>query len=727
MKKVVQLKKSLVFQHDRKDCGPASLLTLVRWYGYQTSLEHLRVLSGTNDKGTSALGLQQAAQELGFEAEVFRASLSDLKKSDDFSILHVVKNNIQNHFILCLGRNNGRWLIADPAHGIEHYTDEQLQSIWPEGVLLSLKFSGKLNLKERDNHSFSSWFLPLLKVHKLKLTFILSLGLLHSILLFSTSVFTEKLVDELLPSQDKQVILTGIITWSVLLLISIVLSHVRNYGIAQFSRDFNTDLITGFFSKLLYLPKRFFDSKKTGDLITRMEDVEGIEETATKFIEDGILSLFTVIVSIVLLFIYDLELAVINLFLLPILFGVVLILRKKVMQKQRAMLISHALNNANYVDAITGIDTIKNQQLEMRFSKHALKFYQNFRKKVFESDKVNMNFGLVIQFFVFLTTILIISVSSIKVLSGTLEIGNMLAIISIASIASTNTTGLAFTYIDFEEAKIAFERMHELIDQKTEEGQTRYSFESTTHNMLSVHDLSFSFRGQSNVLSKISMDLEQGKITSLLGESGGGKTTLMNLISAMYTPNSGSIRYNNQSIFKDALNWRRSIGVVPQEIKVFNASFWENVSLESIGTDDVKSRKKVELLLKSNQLDFLVKSLPSGLDTILGEGGIQLSGGQKKVLGLIRAIYTEPMVLLLDEFSSSLDRKTLTIIKALLNRLKEEIPILQITHNVLIATKSNYIYIMENGTIKEQGTPSELMLSNNLYSDFFQENQVLAN
>ena len=506
-------------------------------------------------------------------------------------------------------------------------------------------------------------------------------------------------------------------TWSTLLLVSLVLSHIRNYGIAQFSRDFNTDLVKSFLSKLLYLPKRFFDSKKTGDLITRMEDVEGIEETATKWIEDGFLSLFTIIVSIILLFIYDLQLASINLFLLPILFSVVLILRKKVIQKQRAALISHALNNANYVDAITGIDTIKNQRLEMKFSRHALNFYQNFRKKVFESDKVNMNFGLAIQFLVFLTTILIISFSSVKVLSGSLEIGNMLAIISIASIASTNTTSLAFTYIDFEEAKIAFERMYELIDQKTEEGLSEYSFEPAVHNVLSISDLTFSFRGQTSLFSKISLDLEQGKIISLLGESGGGKTTLINLIGALYTPNSGSIRYNQQSIFKDPLNWRQSIGVVPQDIKVFNTSFWENVSLASIGTHDHEARRNVEQLIKSYELDFILKSLPFGLDTVLGEGGIPLSGGQKKLLGLIRALYTEPLVLLLDEVTSSLDRGNVLLIYALLDKLKLEIPILQITHNVLMASMSDYIYILQGGSIAAHGTPTELMLSKNLYSD----------
>lgn len=717
MKKEAQLKKSFVFQHDHKDCGPASLLTLVRWYGYQTSLEHLRAISGTHAKGTSALGLQQAAQELGFEADVFRASLSDLRKLEDFSILHVVKNNLQNHFILCLGQQDGSWLIADPEIGIQQLTDEQLQSIWYEGILISLKFSGKLNLKKRDNNSFSHWFIPLLKPHKRKLIFILSLGLINSILLFSTSVFTEKLVDELLPSQNRKLILAGVITWSTLLLISMILGHVRNYGIAQFSRDFNTDLIRGFFSKLLYLPKRFFDSKKTGDLMTRMEDVEGIEETATKWVEEGVLSIFTLFVSIILLFIYDVELALISVLLLPLLFAIVLILRKKAISKQREAVVSHALNNANYVDAITGIDTIKRQQLEVKFSKNALRLYRTFRKKVFASEKVNLNFGLVVQFFVFATTVLIISISSIKVLAGSLEIGNMLAIIAITSIASANTTGLAFTYLDFEEAKIAFERMHELINQKTEESTCKYSFEATSHNVISIHNLSFSFPGQQEMLSDISMELEQGKLVTLFGDSGSGKTTLLNLMSTLYRPHAGRILFNGHNVYKNALDWRSRIGVVPQEIKVFNASFWENINLEALGTPNRKGRAQVESLIKTHGLEDLFTGLPFGLDTVLGEGGVRLSGGQSKILGLLRAIFNQPLLLLLDELTSSLDHKNVVLIQKLIQALKTDIPILQITHSRMTASESDFLYLLEKGEIKYEGPPKTLFSKDNRFDE----------
>ncbi len=718
MDKETLLRKSLALQHDHKDCGSACLLTAIQWYGYQDSLEHLRTLTGTNTEGVTLLGLQQAANQIGFEAEAFRASIQDLSATNDLIILHVVKHNRFNHFVLCLGKQNEKWLIADPEDGVKKYSDDQLLNEWKEGVLLRLKYSAELNLPKYDAGVLKDWFLPLFTLHKKRLAQILSLGIIHSVLLFSTSVFTERLVDELLPTQNRRFILGGILLWSVFLLLSLGLSYMRNHAIALFSRDFNSDLVNRFFGKLLYLPKPFFDSKKTGDLVTRLEDVEGIEESATKWIEDGLIGLLVVLVALGLLFVYSVELALINIILLPMLFGVILMLRKKVNTSQREAMVSHALNNANYVDAITGVDTIKARQAELKFSKYAVKLYTAFRNKVFRAEKVNMNFDGVVGLLVLVITIAVVLVSSMKVLSGNMQMGNFLAIISISSIASINTTNLAFAFIDFEQAKISFDRMHDLVAQRTEGLNAEKPLLIRSKNVLSVENLSFSFPGQPPLLNDISLTLEEDKLVTLLGDSGGGKSTLINLISSLYTPDDGVINFNHQNVHESPLNWRRLIGVVPQETKVFNATFWENVSVKSIGEENEMAQARVEQLVEQHNLSLYIQSFHDGIGTVLGENGVRLSGGQKKILGLLRALYNHPKVLLLDEVSASLDRKNRILVGEILQQLKLQIPILQITHDPTIAVDSDYIYMLSDGKITVQGTPQVLMEGNSLFNDF---------
>lgn len=721
MDKEALLKKSLALQHDHKDCGSACLLTAIHWYGYQDSLEHLRTLTGTNTEGVTLLGLQQAANKIGFEAEAFRASLQDLSKTRDLIILHVIKHGQFNHFVLCLGRHNEKWLIADPEDGVKRYSDDQLLAEWKDGILLRLKYSNKLNLPKHSSSVLKDWFLPLFTTHRRRLIQILSLGIVHAVLLFSTSIFTERLVDELLPSNDKKLILGGILLWSVFLIVSLGLSYVRSHSIAVFSRDFNADLVNRFFGKLLYLPKQFFDSKKTGDLVTRLEDVEGIEESATKWVEDGLIGFLVILVALGLLFVYSVQLALINLLLLPLLFGVILLLRKKVNTSQREAMVSHAVNNANYVDAITGVDIIKVRQAELKFSNYALKLYSAFRNKVYLAEKVNMNFDGVVQMLVLMITIAVVGVSSMNVLSGDTQMGNFLAIISISSIASFNTTNLAFAYIDFEQAKLSFERMHDLVGQRTEGLIEEKALIIKSKNSLKVERLAFSFPGQPELLTNVSLLLEQGRLVTLLGDSGGGKSTLINLMSTLYSPDTGVIRFNDQDVHQSQLNWRRLIGVVPQDTKVFNATFWENVSIKSIGEENEMARARVEQLIDMHELSSFIEKFRDGLDTVLGENGVRLSGGQMKILGLLRALYNHPKVLLLDEVTASLDRKNQTLVREILQRLKLQIPILQITHSPLIAHQSDYIYLLNKGKTRVHGTPDELLIGENFFNEFFKD------
>ncbi|OEK07167.1 hypothetical protein BFP71_05790 [Roseivirga misakiensis] len=674
-------------------------------------MEQLKLISGTTKEGTSLLGLEQAANELGFQAASIRLSYAELASMRGSFILHIIKHSNLNHFVLCLGKIGETWLIADPDDGIQRLTDVEFQSLWTSGIALNIKYSGDLQLPQKKASHGLSWLIPLIKPHQKRLTNILVLGIIHAILLFATAVFTEKLVDNLLPSGDRNLIIAGLVIWSLILVLSTFLTYVRNHRMASFSRDFNTDLLSNFFSQLLFQPKRFFDSKKMGDLITRLEDTEGIEENTTKWIEDGLISIFTVVVAFVLLFSYEPYLGVINLICSILIFGLIIYLRKAVIEAQKEAMVYHAENNANFVDTISGVDELKRKHLESKLSLNAMNLYRAFRSKVFTADKATIRFGLWIQLFTVLTTVAIIAISSLKVMSGTLEIGNMLAIVSITSITSGHIASLAFTYVDFEEGKIAFERMDELLTQKTEESTQTSSIEMAEKNILSIQDLSFSFPGQIELLNNISLQVEQGKITTLFGPSGSGKSTLLHVISTLYKPLSGRVLFNDHSVFKNPVDWRKRIGVVPQEIKVFNASLWENIDLNSLGTSNKRHRVKVQSLIKNYGLENFLKDLPLGIDTQLGENGVQLSGGQKKILGLLRALIDDPLVLLLDEVTSSLDQENVERILSILDQLKENMPVLQITHNTLCAGRSDIVYFIEGGKIVASGSPEMVDIS----------------
>ena len=700
MKKLTFLKKVFVEQHDHKDCGVACLLTAIGWYGYSSSLEFLRDLSGTTTQGTSILGLQQASSEIGFESEAYKADLSSLEKANFLSILHVTKHKVYNHYVLCCGKEDGLWLIADPEDGVLKLTDDELAEIWTSGVLLKLGFEGDLKLTVSGKKNFYHWLLPLFERHKNKLIIILILGFTNTLLLFSTSIFTEQLVDVLLPSNNLLLIKKGVITWSSLLFLSLSLTYIRGITLAQLSHDFNIDLTKSFLDRLLFLPKRFFVSKKIGDLVTRLDDVENIEETATRMLETGLLGMFAIGISLVVMFIYDVHAGIINLLFVPVLFTCVVLARKNLLLTQKQALVGRSLNNANYIDTIGGIDEIKWNNLANRFIDKALGVYKTYRGLAFKSDKVNLSFEVNVRLVIFLTTVLIVGISSFKVLNGNLEIGNMLAIISITSLGSSYTVDLALTYVNLEQARIAFDRMHELIDQETEAEKTNNGNNPLEINFLQVDNLSFSYPGQLEILEDVSFALEKGNIYTLIGENGSGKSTLINLLTMLYRPTSGQIKLNGMDYQSSPIAWREMVGVVPQSIKVFNASLWENIDLSSIGNEEGEGRERVTRLISLHDFHDKFENLPFGIDTILGEGGVELSGGQKQIMGLLRALINRPKILLLDETTAQLDKASKNQVLDLLNHLKADMIILHITHDSEAIMNSDLVYLLKDQTVK---------------------------
>ena len=212
--------------------------------------------------------------------------------------------------------------------------------------------------------------------------------------------------------------------------------------------------------------------------------------------------------------------------------------------------------------------------------------------------------------------------------------------------------------------------------------------------------------------------MEKGLVVSLVGESGGGKSTLVNIIMGFYEPESGKIIINDiiDSGEISIINWRSSIGIIPQEIHIFNGTILQNL-LTDFSEDKIK---ELLSMITEYGLGPFFDSFPGGLNTLVGEEGLNLSGGQKQIIAFVRAIYKSPEFLLVDEGTSNMDTETEKIIINLIKRLKSKMGILMISHKVNMIKKiSDRIYVLENGTITGSGLHEKLIVENNLYKRFW--------
>jgi ABC-type bacteriocin/lantibiotic exporter with double-glycine peptidase domain len=711
-----QIQKTHTLQLDRSDCGVACLLSIIKFYNGNHSLEKLRELSGTTPQGTTMLGLYQVANELGFTADGIKGEIQALKDHDEPVILHfeIVKNN--NHYVVCYEYDKQKgFLIGDPAKGVYYLDENELEKNWVSKNCLVLSPNENFITFKETKKTQKRYFIDLLKEDYKLLAFSIIIGVFVAGLGMAMSIFSQKLIDDILPSHNIKKLITGIVLLAILLLARIGFIILRAFFLLHQSKDFNNRINNQFYNSLLHLPKPFFDTRKIGELIARLNDTGRIQNVIQTLTSSLVIDVLVSITSVVFLFIYSWQVAVISLISLPIYFYIIYRSNKKIITAQSEVMQGYALNESNYISSIQGIATIKNHNRQTIFSNTNASIFGNFQEKIFNLGKINIQLswqsGLSSVFFL----IGILIYTSIAVFNKEMKLGELMAVLGISGSLLPSIANLALISIPINEAKIAFNRMFEFasIEKEKEEGIVIPALES-----IQIKNLSFRFAGRSELFSSINIEIEKGKLSAIVGESGSGKSTLGQILQRFYYFEKGEIIINNQHQLSgiELANYRDLIGVIPQEIIIFNGNVIDNILLGKT--------EKVETVMQFIQeygFDFYFNQLPQGLTTLLGEEGINLSGGQKQIIALARALYKKPQLLILDEATAAMDRNTEQFTINILQKVKKECAIFFISHRLnMLKNIADTIYILENKTISASGNHSELMETENFYSEYWE-------
>ena len=719
--KTNHIKKTFTKQHSQFYCGLACLVSLVKFYGGETTQEKLRENSGTTLNGTSLLGLYQAAQKLGFEVAGYEAEIKNLKELGAPVILHIVKDEKLEHFVVCYGFENGKFTIGDPGWGITQYNEDELKAVWKSKALLKLAPGKKFVTRKNESQSKRAWFFQLIKDDYPILGIAAFLGVLTSIMGLATAIFSQKLIDQILPEKNTRTLVFGLVIFGVILLLRGLLGFVRSVFLVRQSKEMNIRMVSNFFGKLLFLPKPFFDSTSTGDMVARMNDARRIQRVVIIMSSQIVIDMLVVLVSAGYIFSYSISTGLLSLLSIPV-FGVLAWrYNHKIIVAQRDVMQSYAATESKYIDIINGVKIIKTFNRENLFSKGVNAVYSFFMQKVHDLGLLGAKINLWATIGSSLLLTFIISWTAYLVLEDKLLLGQMMAIITLAGSLGASVINIAMANIQFQEARIAFDRMYEFASAEPEfkiENETECGSKTDLQiDEINIKNLNFRFPGKSLLLKEINFSIRKGEIVTFFGEIGCGKSTLLSILQRFQIAESVKVIVDGEdwSVIPTSV-WRNKVAAVSQHVQLFNGTVLENISLN----EKPNAEKVIQFCEKYGFHDFIME-FQQGYATIINENSTNLSGGQQQLIALARALYNRPQLLLLDEATAAMDRRTEHFVIDLLTRLKKNMVIIFVTHRPQLARHTARIYVIENKTISAFGNHKELIKINRFYRGAFEE------
>lgn len=522
--------------------------------------------------------------------------------------------------------------------------------------------------------------------------------------------------------QSEYVILDWLPYIFATLLIMYVLRMFCQYFIGSWGHimgsRMESDMRRDLFRKMEELPYSYYDKHSTGDLTSRMvSDLFDISELAHHGPENLFLSLIKITGSIILLFRINKEL---TLLLLVVIIAIVIFsgqlninMRKTFMDNRKKI----SGINVKFQDSIEGIRVVKSFANEKSEAEKFANANNAFLESKKNSYKVMGTFQAGNGFLQGLLYITVLVAGGYYVAVGKLKAAD-LAVYALYINVVVSPINILVEFLEtFQKGFAGFKRFVEIIDTDTEiKDSPDAEILSYVKGKIEYNNVDFSYDGNSEILNNLNLTIEPGKTVALVGASGGGKTTICSLLPRFYDVTGGSIKIDGKDIRSlTQQSLRKAIGIVQQDVYLFGSTFKENIAYGKIGASD---EEIIDAAKKANIHDFIM-SLPEGYDTNVGERGVRLSGGQRQRISIARVFLKNPKILILDEATSALDNESERYIQNSLDELAKGRTTLVIAHRLSTIVNADKIYVIEKGSVKENGTHKELLEKNGIYAKYY--------
>ncbi|MDZ8096986.1 MAG: peptidase domain-containing ABC transporter [Nostoc sp. DedQUE05] len=711
------MKYQVVAQHSEEDCGAACLASIAKHYQRNFTLNHIREAVGTGQLGTTLLGLRRGAEALGFNARSVRASNEILDKMNQAPLPAIIHWK-GYHWVVLYGQKGNKYIVADPAVDIRYVSKKELTDAWSDKVMLLLEPDSVRFYAQPDDKidGFGRFIRRVLPYQGILFEAFLC-SLLIGLLSLTSPFLIQILTDDVLVRGDTQLLAAVIIAVVVMNIVSSSLKLVQYNLIAHFAQRLELGLILEFARTILRLPLTYYESRRSGEIVSRLQDIQQINQLISQAIISLPSQLLIAAVSLSFMLFYSWKLTLVGVIIAIIMSLSTIVFLPTLQQKIRSVLVLDAENQGVLVESFKGALTLKTTTAAPQFWEEFQNRFGRLANQTFRTVQIGIINGIFSSLVSSIGSISLIGFGSILVINKELSIGQLLAF------NGMNGNFLAFistmlNFIDeFTRAKTATQRLTEVIDSTPEnQGDTKKPFTKIPSKAdIICTNLNFHYPGRLELLQDFSLTIPGGKVIALIGTSGCGKSSLAKLIAGLYLPNSGNIRigiYNLQDLALDCL--RQQVVLVPQEAHFWSRSIIDNFRL---GSPHVTFEQIVDACQIAEADDFISK-LPEKYQTVLGEFGSNISGGQRQRLAIARAIINDPPVLILDESTAGLDPVSeVKVLNQLLLHRQGKTTIL-ISHRPRVIARADWIVLLNQGKLQIQGTVEDLRAKPGNHLDF---------
>ena len=637
----------LILQTEAAECGLACLAMVASHHGLRSDLPSLRQRFSVSLKGMTLADMVRLAGQLQLNARALRAEMQHLPELATPCILHWDLN----HFVVLKEVRRGVAVVYDPARGVRHLALAEVSNHFT-GVVLELAPQADFRPRAEAQTITLRQLLGRVSGLRRSLLQIFTLALALEGFTLLAPFFMQWVVDSVLVSLDRDLLVTLGVGFGLLVLITVAAGAVRSWAVLHLSTTLNLQWMSNVFAHLMRLPVAWFEKRHTGDVLSRFGAVQKIQQTLTTSFIEAVLDGLLVVVTLAMMLVYSRTLTAIAVAAVLIYAGLRWAFFRPLRDATEESIVFEAKRSTHFLESLRGVQSIKLFNRQEERQARFMNLVVDAMNATIVTRKLDLTFDVGHKLVFGIERVAMIWVGALLVMDHVFSIGMLFAFVAYKEQFAQRVSALIDKFIEVKMLRLQGERLADIVLAEPEPAELMGSSQDLAAS-IDLRGVYFAYSDtEAEVLRGLSLSIEPGESVAIVGPSGCGKTTLLKLMLGVHAPRAGEIRVGGQPLRQVGLHaWRDMIGTVMQDDQLFAGSIADNISFFDADADPAW----IEECARVAAVREDIAAMPMGFHTLIGDMGASLSGGQRQRVLLARALYKRPKILFLDEATSALD------------------------------------------------------------------------